>query len=726
MRNRTMTAMGAAVLAVVLCILGGCAGPSTRILPGGHGGTQKPPVILPDAVVLEEANPFYLKEALETVAGAPRGRRQSEEDQIVEYLRQMLTDYGYNVTLQSFQTQDPGEGAVQRTNVVAVGSVPSPDADIVLVGCCHGTAPGSPGAVHSGSGVVAMLETARILSSLPTDTELRFVSFSDGAGADGAVRRYLASLPQEEMAKIIGVIQLGAVGYYGDPGMVLKTDDGKATLLGDLIREAAGKTLQEDWHYRSQEQGIPSLFVRQGIPAVEAGQLWEAYEAGSPYDRTELVDMERVAQVVNTLSQVLADIMGSDTPSLLAKSRYYNNLHAGEYVQREDSSIRFGQSHEETDICLGMTGTLASENTDSQGRSIRSYQYRMKWFNVDQIILTSYYYQDDQLEEIFLDSDGAGIGLGEMKERISQIYGIPWAGSAGPNGMEYHWEDPVFRLHFILTPVSDGYDLVVREYHAPRMELYAGALGSGTGPETVQDPVSGDPGPDLTGGQEAVPGTEGRQEPASGSTETYQEISGTEKAGADTEGLSWGQGEAYDTRRQGVVRILEVLEGLYPQELSGYVESVHIYTDGVGASGSYVEPVADGENGSSGVFRLWIDWNDVLRPDGSFRDRTGFVREMLRLQGQILMEAEEGTFREAFETLFLLPESSLDGDVLVQPGVGPGEEAVELPDFAESYQWFILASIGQEDDAFSRRVRFFYGLDGMTSVREKIRGYLLP
>ena len=76
-KNR-VTAAAAVLVTAVFCVLGGCAGPSTRILPGGRAEVKEPQVILPDELVLEEANPFYLQEALEVIAGSPRGGGQKE------------------------------------------------------------------------------------------------------------------------------------------------------------------------------------------------------------------------------------------------------------------------------------------------------------------------------------------------------------------------------------------------------------------------------------------------------------------------------------------------------------------------------------------------------------------------------------------------------------------------------------------------------------------------
>ena len=56
------------VLAVAMAA-GGCAGPSTRVLPRENEKQQAEQEELP---VLEEGNPFYLQEEVEILAASPR------------------------------------------------------------------------------------------------------------------------------------------------------------------------------------------------------------------------------------------------------------------------------------------------------------------------------------------------------------------------------------------------------------------------------------------------------------------------------------------------------------------------------------------------------------------------------------------------------------------------------------------------------------------------------
>ena len=78
----------AATLTVLLTAVsaGGCAGPSTRILPRESREQADEPEELP---VLEEANPFYMQEELEILAASPRVGGSEEEKRIVRYMMDM-------------------------------------------------------------------------------------------------------------------------------------------------------------------------------------------------------------------------------------------------------------------------------------------------------------------------------------------------------------------------------------------------------------------------------------------------------------------------------------------------------------------------------------------------------------------------------------------------------------------------------------------------------------
>ena len=71
----------------------------------------------------------------------------------------------------------------------------------------HDSDPTAYGANDNASGVAALLYTAQALRELPTDTEIRFVSFTDEENGKKGSAAYLASLDEEERSRIVGDIQ---------------------------------------------------------------------------------------------------------------------------------------------------------------------------------------------------------------------------------------------------------------------------------------------------------------------------------------------------------------------------------------------------------------------------------------------------------------------------------------------------------------------------------------
>ncbi len=700
--------LAAGVLSGIL--LSGCAGPSTRVLPRESAGqTFEMPE---ESLVLEEVNPFYLQEELDILSASPRISGSRAEGEAARYMEQLLKDYGYDVKRQRFR-YETGETIVTGSNVVAVRKASSPDADILIVSSHHDTAEGSPGANNSASGVVTLLETARLLSRLPTDTEIRYISFAGHEADQLGARHYMESLSRRERERMIGAVDLNALGYISDDQVVLGTLDGKKTLLGDMLGESSRSVLGESWGYEERSDGSLGFFVAGQIPAVSVSQRREAFESGTPLDTAEIVDIERVSQVVDVVSQMVSQIMSTDTPSMTAKAHFYNDLRDYAFVQKKGTPIRFGGSREETEAAVGIHGVLAATNTDAFGRLIEKYQYRMKWFDVDQIILTDYYFVDGKLDTIELEADAAGVDFEDMKERLSDMYGEPVGENNGPNGTEYDWTDSVNRRFFALMPGTDGYDLEIREYSTDRVIL-----------------------------EQRTPD----------GTVILQNIK--------------------DDRTD---KIMELFRDIFPQEAWTRIGAVTLYTDGVGSTESYLEPMEpapskDGERqstppgGEDALWELGIDLEDALDADGNWRNETRAVRELAGLYGQLLEASMQGGYIGKFDVRFggqaEEPEQPLqsgtDGrpeaakspetqaqqpgaeeqpdvptgtkDPNIRPGVAPGDAPEEqLPplEFADAFALFVLAHKPEQmTGSFSERIGFFYEFEELTAYRSMVRGNL--
>lgn len=666
---------GAAVLAVLLAAVSadGCAGPSTRILPRESREQQEGPDELP---VLEEGNPFYMQEELEILAASLRVGGSEEEKKIVRYMKQLLEDYGYEVAVQPFSLKDPKEAPLSGTNLEAVRRAASEDADILIIAAHHDTVPYSPGAGDGAAGVAALLETARLLSRMPTDTELRFVSFSAYAENQAGCRYYFSSLSEAERERVIGAVQLDELGFGRDGGIVLGTIDGRPTFLGDSLKSTGRELLRESWSYRQREAGGHARFVQERIPAVSLSQKLGSYEAGSRFDTIRTVDIERLTQVVNVLSRTVSDIMSPDTPSMLAKSRHYNDLRDRAYIQHSQIPIPFGEEPFMTERRLGMAGRQTVENTDNEGNPILAFQYPVKWFGVDQTLLTDFYYVSGGLDFVSIDGDGAGVDFEEMRNRLETLYGAPAESDEGPTGTGYVWKDPVCGTLISLSPSQDSYSLELKSYEAERavVDSYEITPASGQNPQLGL----------------------GRRE---------------------------GAGQAAQDPRVNV--LMAKVRQFFP--LAGQAELIRaeVYTDGIGKTSTSLEAVFEdsGEQAAQdqALRFIWgIDLEDALKKDGSWRHETETERQLLLLCGRLFKET--GTYGADFDQIFSEWEMSQEQVLL---GVKPGDLEGPEPGFEESFMWFVLTDQpGEADGIWGARIRFFYQYEELVAYRTQIRNNL--
>ena len=606
----------------------GCSGPSTRVLPRA---ANEYPYQIPEEEVplLEEVNPFYIQEAMQYLCRTSRVAGSEEEKEAVQYMARLLENYGYEVETQQFALEKmkhdmeaeppagqepqsplaipeqeppgdpqsfvwPGSQAAGQTgiNLIALRKAPSPSADILLICAHHDTVKDSPGADSSATGAVTLLETARLLSRFPTDTEIRFVSFSANEIGNQGCRFYLDTLPEEDLRRIIGAVVLDELGNAADASIVLMSAAGNPVMVGDLLQTAAREFLGVIWHYQIDGRGDGQAFVQHQIPAVRLTRQWHAYEYQLPQDRAEVIDAEQLARTVDVLTQTVAGIMETETPSLLAKSRSVNPLQNQAYIQRPDTILPFGQGYQATKWQLGLTGSPVSSVADDAGVVVAVYQYLMEWFDVQQVIPTNYYYTDDKLTAITLMADRVGVDFEDMKERLSAVYGEPADEEPGPYGVQYNWVDLVYRKKLSLIPARDGFQVDIQEYIPEWAELARYPIAR----KTPDEPETDDPGD---------------------------------------------------------VKLLALVRTVIPASVQEKITGICFYTDGVGAGQGYLQPVGTAENPEA-LAELWLmlDSADAIREDHSWRDYSATVVLLTECLGQLIEYSQPDPYPAAFWEAF--------------------------------------------------------------------------
>lgn len=134
--------------------------------------------------------------------------RYSQSDRLKarQYIIKQLKSAGWSVTLQTFKDE-----YADGVNIIAERSVNNPQAETILVGAHYDTVSRSPGADDNGTGVAAMLEIARITSSLPTKKNLKLVFFDqEEIGLKGSLA--FTSRPAN-VNKLSGAIIIDMLGF---------------------------------------------------------------------------------------------------------------------------------------------------------------------------------------------------------------------------------------------------------------------------------------------------------------------------------------------------------------------------------------------------------------------------------------------------------------------------------------------------------------------------------
>ena len=126
----------------------------------------------------------------------------------IDYLKEKLNSFGYEVELQWFEPR-PG---IESANVIAtlVGTV---DPDLVYAISSHfDSSRRGPGADDNSSGSTVLLETARVLADRPQPATIKFAFFTgEEAGLLGS--RYYVKKAVEEEVKLVGALNNDMVGW---------------------------------------------------------------------------------------------------------------------------------------------------------------------------------------------------------------------------------------------------------------------------------------------------------------------------------------------------------------------------------------------------------------------------------------------------------------------------------------------------------------------------------
>ena len=429
------------------------------VMAGQSGGRLAPTGTITAAealVMLERAHTLpdvaQLRADLEALTAAHRPVGSQGEADAVQYLKGRFEAMGYTVTLQPYTDSQGRSGS----NVIAVKEASSADADILVLSAHHDSVPTAYGANDNASGAAALLYAAEALKDVDTDTELRFISFTDEENGKNGSRAYTAALTEEEKGQMIGAIQFDMLGGLGSDGTLVCTMDGEANWVSDLLQEKDPE-LARDAETASDHASLQLA----GVPSVLLMQDGQGYLYHSAADTADQLNPYAIAGAAETAVAAAAEICSPETGSYRALAREQGEGYT--YRQTRQNVIYFSSSRADTEAYIGAAGELADTwEISGEGWTdvYESYRYSMRWFDGETPMNTYYQYRNGFLERIEIRPEETGCTAEQVQTLIEAMYGAPTSREDG----QISWADPVYSKYITLSSDEQGCLVTVSSY----------------------------------------------------------------------------------------------------------------------------------------------------------------------------------------------------------------------------------------------------------------------
>lgn len=317
--------------------------------------TEAPQILTDEDPTLERASADMLQLYLDGLTGMASPIGSDGELEIGQYIKSAMENMGYEISEQNFH-----EGFLNANGVDAPGiniiaergaDAENRHSDILIIST-HYDSKSFPEEEdpfsNDKTGAAVLLEMARILSGVETDTDICFLFLSGEEDGLYGSANFVRTLGEEYNGRIAGVIDVERVGYTGDFRYVLKTTDQKENTLGNLLREEAAS-------YGLADADTPEAIGLQADPGV-AGNDLESHAEGNAagQDETEAQnwwDWQYLADEAATQKSFAdAGIMAVTVSQDTAEAENNAEENAGDELKTPD------EMSEETD----------SETTDSE------------------------------------------------------------------------------------------------------------------------------------------------------------------------------------------------------------------------------------------------------------------------------------------------------------------------------------------------------------------------
>lgn len=261
-------------------------------------------------------------------------------------------DYKKAVTTayQSGTDAIPETGDGYTLLAVQQGGTDPANADIVVLS----TALYTPEGTTNAAGLAVLKAVSEQTQKKKSAVELRYIAFTGEEDALAGARNYLASLPEEEKARVVADIQVGDIGHADAGAFQIAVSNARENPLTDRLVKSVKRMSGQKATMRADKSSDHTAFSMEGIPAAMLLQ-----DGAGETETTESGDVEQKSGESKTTGKHVSSTKDGDAaPEMdeLAKAAAI----VGDTVQglMRDKSGRFRAEVEATPVDVRAAGAF--------------------------------------------------------------------------------------------------------------------------------------------------------------------------------------------------------------------------------------------------------------------------------------------------------------------------------------------------------------------------------
>lgn len=354
----------------------------------------------------------------------PRHPGDDTHQAAMEYVMDKLAAYGYQVEQQRFEYDttdfDTGERLTfQGTNLIAVKKADiDPTGDILILGAHYDGVAGMPAANDNGSGLSVLLELARVLQYLPSDTEIRFVAFdAEEDGLYGSME-YVGRLTDTQ--NIIGMLNFDMLGGEKAGHVGVHTADDRESYLMDILRlnyEFCGVERENQSYGTSDYQYFPARL----IPALDFSHPSIRGEYHNENDLVEYISADMLEYAAKGGAAIVTTIMSNITPSYLEYAKPKEPTEILEITPK--TYIPVSGTLEQVERAFGIPLTQIESEIRGVNNSGLKYRIKVRLFDLEKPLDLVYYSLNPNVVSPYIDLTDSGLACEEVKAILDETLG---------------------------------------------------------------------------------------------------------------------------------------------------------------------------------------------------------------------------------------------------------------------------------------------------------------